>query len=107
MHDGRGLCAACVTTLRRHDPDALLDYPTAHCKREDAIDTYRRLRAQHGAEITLAEIAAHLGMTHAALERALTRARRAGELPPHTYTPSPWALRTRRQRAAKAAERAA
>lgn len=57
----------------------LIDYPRRHRRREDVVQDYREIRARYRTKkITKVQIAELMGMTYAALDRALCRARKDG-----------------------------
>lgn len=71
---GRGLCQNCHAWARYHD--RLLDYPRSTRSRDDLLEDYVMLRRE-GYDWPLC--AERLGMTYAAFERAIHRARDAGD----------------------------
>lgn len=74
---GRGLIERCYNRMQWHGD--LADYPRRTRRIEDVLDDYKLLR-QDG--YTLAQMAARIGMSRTALERALVRARERGLLAP-------------------------
>ncbi len=70
----RGLCNRCC--YRSRLDGTLADYPRKTWARADLLDTYRTLRARLPRDATRAQIAAQIGVTVAALDQALHRARR-------------------------------
>ncbi len=76
-HAGRGLCSVCYA--HAVGKGAREDYPPLTRRRSEVLEDYAELRAQ-GCE--LEEAAQRMRMSPAALDRALHRARAAGELVP-------------------------
>lgn len=72
-HEGRGLCTECY--MRAHHRGAIADYERTSRSREDFLEDYRLLRAQGYSR---AQIAERLGVTRDAVDKAVSRARRAG-----------------------------
>jgi hypothetical protein len=75
---GRGLCGPCYSELYR--TGGHLAYPARERAREDVLEVWFR---EHRARVrdglcTLADAACDMGMTRAALDQVLVRARRAG-----------------------------
>ncbi|MGL5910518.1 MAG: hypothetical protein ACRCZP_10995 [Phycicoccus sp.] len=76
LHCGRGLCESCHDRMRRHDPDALLDFERWHRTRDDVLDDWAALRAQGAGR---REAARRIGITTSALEAHIHRGRRDGD----------------------------
>lgn len=73
-HHGRGLCGGCRDHVRVHGD--LVDYPRITRSRDDVLDAYAILKTKGH---TKREIAHELDMTYPAFERAILRARKAGD----------------------------
>jgi hypothetical protein len=73
-HAARGLCRTCHHHARLSGQ--LADYPRATYTRDEVLDEWVRLRS---AGVSVVEAAPRLGMSVAALARALERARKAGD----------------------------
>jgi hypothetical protein len=73
-HVARGLCRACYEQANR--AGTLEDYPRGTWARDELLDEWDRLRA---VGVSVVDAAPRLGMTVAALARALERARKAGD----------------------------
>jgi hypothetical protein len=73
-HKGRGLCGTCRDYVTTHGD--LADYPRVTISRDELLDDYVILRKEG---YTHRQIAKRLGMTYVALDRALVRARKAGD----------------------------
>lgn len=75
QHKGRRLCTTC---WRAHEvAGSLVDFAPLIRRSAEVIEDYRILRARR-PDLTVRQLADRLGMTHDALSRALTRARRRG-----------------------------
>lgn len=74
QHKARGLCDICWTDLARRG--GLADYERVNRAHDDLLDDYVILRGQG---YDWRQCAARLGMTRGAFERAMYRARRAGD----------------------------
>lgn len=70
----RGLCSPCYVWARYHD--CLIDYPRITRSRDELLDDYVVLRRQG---YDWKNCAKKLGMNYSAFERALYRARAAGD----------------------------
>jgi hypothetical protein len=73
-HTARGLCAACYFRVRH--AGHLDDYPRATWTRDELLDEWEFLRS---TGVSVIDAAPRLGMTPAALVRALERARKDGD----------------------------
>jgi transposase-like protein len=69
-HSGRGLCNPCVRQLT---PDQLLDFERITHTRDEILDDYDLLRRQGYSRRKIAE---RIGVSLAALEQCIWRARR-------------------------------
>lgn len=74
-YQARRLCSVCYHRAERNG--TLVDYPRSTRARADVVEDYLLLKAR-SPDMTKARIAAEMGMTHSALDRALVRARQAG-----------------------------
>lgn len=74
IHGGRGLCVSCYGDKRYNG--RLADHPRATWTRDELLDEWELLRGEGTTRLQAAE---RLGMTPAAFERALQRARAAGD----------------------------
>ena len=72
MHEGRGLCESCYRACSRDG--TLLDYPRLTWRGDELVADAELLRARYGQPWR--EIAAELGVSFVALDRARVRARR-------------------------------
>ena len=73
-HQGRGLCNPCYKTL--HRDGGLEDYPRMFHAADEVLDDWVFLRDQG---YTIRNAAPRMGMTFAALEKALERAKKRGD----------------------------
>ena len=69
----RGLCHTCATSLRKRHPDRLLEYPRRSWRGEDLVADAEVIRARGG--LTWRQVAAELGVSFAALDKARHRVR--------------------------------
>ena len=74
VHAGRGLCNACHKRADYHG--RLADHPRSTWSRDEVLSEWELLRGEGHTRVQAAE---RLGMTPAAFERALQRARAAGD----------------------------
>lgn len=75
MHDARGLCSSCWTIHRRHGTH--VDFPRVTRSSEELVEDAERLRARYPNQpMTWPEIAAELGVTYKALDKARERVAR-------------------------------
>lgn len=72
-HSARGLCHNCWKQAKA-DGD-LPDHPRTHRPMAEVISDFNVLRLR---QMTVRKAADHMGMTYAALDRAISRARKAG-----------------------------
>lgn len=73
-HCGRGLCSGCYSSVRWTGPDCMAQFDRSTRRAADVWTDYQILRARH-RDLTVRQAADLLGMTYAALERALSRHR--------------------------------
>lgn len=74
IHGGRGLCNSCHARERYHG--RLADHPRSTRSRDELLEEWELLRGQGHTRVQAAE---RLGMSPSAFERALQRARAAGD----------------------------
>lgn len=70
---GRGLCDSCY--WRAHHRGTLIDHGRVNRTREELLEDYRLLRSEG---FSRSQIADRLGVTRDAVDKAISRARRAG-----------------------------
>lgn len=73
-HAGRGLCPTCWSRAARRG--VLADFPTVTYTRDELLEEWAALRVRG---LGRSEAAGRLGVSRAAFERALYRARAAGD----------------------------
>lgn len=75
LMQGRGLCTRCYRNVEYHGQ--LLEYPRLTRSRDELLEDYEVLRSQG---YNWRECATILGMKYASFERAMERARAAGDV---------------------------
>jgi hypothetical protein len=74
-HGGRGLCGTCYNQIRHQR--RLHDYEPVKRSREDMLEEWEMLRSDGVTDLAIA--AERMGVTRAALDKCLERARRDGD----------------------------